>query len=145
MIEPVEVSPMVLPVAEMPAPTKLAILNKPVPELLHEIFFTVLFCKYIRFAFEGPGFAANANELCETADRDGAGVIAWNATGYHWATKETKGCFKIAFGNAGRYDSCGLADFLFSPNNLAYSQASFMYQRDTVLDILSWCEDNLAT
>ena len=56
MIEPVEASPIVLPVADMPTPTKLATVKSPVLELLQEIFFTVLFCKYSKFEFAGPGF-----------------------------------------------------------------------------------------
>lgn len=88
-------------------------------------------------------FQQIAEGLIATAEAKHCGFIAWNGLQYDCATKTTSGRIPIAAGVSGVHESVTLIPMLKAHNSLPNSPVSFMFNRETCLDVLSWCEDNL--
>lgn len=90
-----------------------------------------------------PGFGRAAQKICESMERNGAGFAAWNGQAYYWDDGRLAHPINTCFGVAGAYTSRPLADRVMTAGKYPFSQAAFLYDRETVLDVLIWCEENL--
>ena len=90
-----------------------------------------------------PGFGATVSKLCDLAEQYDAGFGTWYAKSYSWTKGTTALGWPGCFPKPGLHDSHLLMPNIVKPGRLAISPISFLYDRDTSLDILSWCEDHL--
>lgn len=90
-----------------------------------------------------PGFAAEVEKIIDQCESRGAGFGCWPGQAYYWDTGTLGHFIGAGLGASGIHPSFPLIKRLLAPNSYPFSQAAFLYDRETVLDVLSWCEDNL--
>jgi hypothetical protein len=90
-----------------------------------------------------PGFGRAAQRICESMERHGAGFASWNGQAYYWDSDRLGHPMNNCFVAAGVYDPQPLANRIMAKGKYPFSQAAFLYDRETVLDVLTWCEDHL--
>ena len=90
-----------------------------------------------------PGFAAEVERIIDRCESQGAGFAAWNGRAYYWDTGHLGHPINACYGRAGVYASAPLAAHIMTAGKYPWSQVAFLYDRETVLDVLDWCETGL--
>lgn len=91
-----------------------------------------------------PGFAAEAEKLIDQIEAAGAGWGAWNAQAYHWSDNSLRNSMTIAHGKAGIHPSAPLISRISTKGRFADSPVSFLFDKETCLDVLAWCQENIS-
>lgn len=87
------------------------------------------------------GFDTAAEEIAQRLEQTGAGFAAWD--GIQDFNGQTGKIISVARRESGVQKSTKLTHHVLKRGALPWSPVSFMLQRDTALDILSWCDTNL--
>ena len=91
-----------------------------------------------------PGFAAEVNKLIKQAELNSCGFIVWNGSQLNLNTGKVFGKIPIMNDRDGVYPSDPYIKQLKQHNTYPFSPVSFIYDRETALDALYWCEEHLA-
>jgi glycosyltransferase involved in cell wall biosynthesis len=90
-----------------------------------------------------PGFAAEVEKIIDQCESHGAGFATWNGRAYYWSDHTLGHPINTCYGRAGIYASAPLAAHIMTAGKYPWSQVAFLYDRETVLDVLAWCEEHL--
>lgn len=90
-----------------------------------------------------PGFVEAAESFCGLLERNNAGFGAWNGQAFFWNSGKLGHAMNTCFEEEGVYASGPLVEKVLRPGTYPFSQVAFLYDRETTLDVLQWCEANL--
>ena len=91
-----------------------------------------------------PGFAAEVNKLIHQAELNSCGFVVWNGSQLNLKTGDVFGQIQIMNQKDGVYPSEPYLKNLKQHNTYPFSPVAFLYDRETALDALYWCEEHLA-